>query len=44
VLFIHEHGLNVFGRNEQNVRAVRGVDSRAQWQEIKELAEDMSRF
>jgi hypothetical protein len=43
-LFIHEHGLNVFGRNEQNVRAVRGVDSRAQWQEIKELAEDMSRF
>jgi hypothetical protein len=43
-LFIHEHGLNVFGRNEQNVRAVRGVDSRAQWQEIKELAEEMSRF
>jgi hypothetical protein len=41
-LFIHEHGLNVFGRNEQNVRAVRGVDSRAQWQEIKELAEEMS--
>ncbi len=43
-LFIHEHSLNVFGRNEQNVRAVREVDSRAQWQEIKELAEDMSRF
>jgi hypothetical protein len=43
-LFIHEHGLNVFGRNEQNVRAVRDVDSRAQWQEIRELAEDMSRF
>jgi hypothetical protein len=41
-LFIHEHGLNVFGRNEQNVRAVRDVDSRAQWQEIKELAEEMS--
>ena len=41
-LFIHEHILNVFGRNEQNVRAVRDVDSRAQWQEIKELAEDMS--
>jgi hypothetical protein len=41
-LFIHEHGLNIFGRNEQNVLAVRGVDSRAQWQEIKELAEDMS--
>ena len=41
-LFIHEHGLNVFGRNEQNVRAVRGVDSRAQWDEIRELAEEMS--
>lgn len=41
-LFIHEHGLNLFGRNEQNVRAVREVDSRAQWQEIKELAEEMS--
>jgi hypothetical protein len=41
-LFIHEHGLNLAGRNEQNVRAVRGVDSRAQWQEIKELAEEMS--
>ena len=41
-LFIHEHGLNLFGRNQQNVRAVRGVDSRAQWQDIKELAEDMS--
>jgi hypothetical protein len=41
-LFIHEHILNVFGRNEENVRAVRDVDSRAQWQEIKELAEEMS--
>lgn len=41
-LFIHEHGLNLFGRNEQNVRAVRGVDSRAQWAEIKELAQEMS--
>jgi hypothetical protein len=41
-LFIHEHGLNLFGRNQENVRAVRGVDSRAQWQDIKELAEDMS--
>jgi hypothetical protein len=41
-LFIHEHGLNVSGRNEQNVRAVRGVDSRAQWKEIRELAEEMS--
>ena len=41
-LFIDEHGLTLFGRNEQNVRAVRGVDSRGHWKEIKELAEDMS--
>jgi hypothetical protein len=41
-LFIHEHGLNLFGRNEQNVRAVRTIDSRAHWQDIKELAEEMS--
>jgi hypothetical protein len=41
-LFIHEHGLNLFGRNQQNVLAVRGVDSRAQWQDIKELAEEIS--
>lgn len=41
-LFIHEHGLNLVGRNEENVRAVRDVDSRAQWQDIKELAEEMS--
>lgn len=41
-LFIHEHGLNVFGRNKENVSAIRGVDSRAQWEEIKELAEEMS--
>lgn len=41
-LFIHEHGLNIFGRNAQNVLAVRDVDSRAQWREIKELAEEMS--
>ena len=41
-LFIHEHGLNVFGRNEQNVRAVRDIDSRAHWSEIRELAKEMS--
>ena len=40
-LFIDEHGLSLFGRNEQNVRAVRGVDSRAHWKTIKEYAEDM---
>jgi hypothetical protein len=43
-LFIHEYGLNLVGRNEQNVLAVRGVDSRAHWQEIKKLAEEMSTF
>ena len=41
-LFIDEHGLDLFGRNEQNVRAVRGADSRAHWKEIKEMAEDMT--
>jgi hypothetical protein len=41
-LFIHEHSLNTFGRNADNVLAVRGVDSRALWQQIKELCEEMS--
>jgi len=42
-LFMHEHGLNLFGRNRKNVLAVRGVDSRALWAEIKEVAEDISK-
>ncbi len=41
-LFLHEHGLNIFGRNAENVAAIRGIDSRAQWNDIKELAETMS--
>jgi predicted DNA binding CopG/RHH family protein len=41
-LFLHERGLDLFGRNADNVRAVRGVDCRELWQQIKELAEDMS--
>jgi hypothetical protein len=41
-LFIHEHNLNLFGRNTDNVLAVRSVDSRALWQQIKELCQEMS--
>jgi hypothetical protein len=41
-LFIHEHNLNLVGRNADNVLAVRGVDSRALWHQIKELCEEMS--
>lgn len=41
-LFIHEHGLDLVGRNTDNVLAVRGVDCRELWQQIKELAQDMS--
>ena len=42
-LYICEKGLDLFGRNETNVRAVRGVDSRQMWEEIKELAELMTK-
>lgn len=41
-LFIYERGLNIVGRNHDNVLAVRNIDCRELWQEIKELAEDMS--
>lgn len=41
-LYIYEKGLDLFGRNETNVRAVRGVDSRQMWEAIKELATSMS--
>jgi hypothetical protein len=41
-LFIHEHGLDLVGRNSDNVLAVRGVDSRQLWEQIKELADDIS--
>jgi hypothetical protein len=37
-LYIYERGLDLFGRNDTNVRAVRGTDSRQMWEEIKELA------
>jgi hypothetical protein len=42
-LFMHEHGLNLLGRNRKNVLAVRDVDSRALWVEIKEVAQDISK-
>jgi hypothetical protein len=41
-LFIHEHNLNRIGRNHDNVRAVRGVDCRALWQQINDLCQEMS--
>lgn len=41
-LFIHEHGLDLVGRNPDNVLAVRDVDSRLLWEQIRELAQDMS--
>lgn len=41
-LFIHERGLDVVGRNAQNVAAVRGVDCRDLWQRINTLALEMS--
>ena len=41
-LFMQEQSLDLFGRNTINVRAVRDVDSRAVWQLIHGLAQDMS--
>jgi len=40
-LYIYERGLDLFGRNDTNVRAVRGVDGRQMWEYIKEHAEIM---
>ena len=37
-LALHEHVLDRYGRNRDNVLAVRGTDSRVLWQEIKDLA------
>ena len=41
-LYIYEKGLDLYGRNDTNIRAVRGVDSRAMWEEIRELATSMT--
>jgi hypothetical protein len=40
-LYIHEKGLDLWGRNEANVHAVRSVDSRMMWEEIRDLAKTM---
>lgn len=37
-LYIDERGLDIVGRNEANIRAVRDIDSRQTWEEIRELA------
>lgn len=42
-LYIYEEGLDIFGRNQTNILAVRGVDSINMWKCIKELAEKMSK-
>jgi hypothetical protein len=41
-LYIYEKGLDLYGRNEANVLAVRGVDGRRLWEEIKDLATIMT--
>lgn len=40
-LAIHEDQLDVFGRNHQNVLAVRQADSRRIWEQISDLAKKM---
>jgi hypothetical protein len=40
-LAIHEDCLDRHGRNEENVLAVRGTDSRALWNIIKDVAQEM---
>ena len=41
-LYIDEKGLDLHGRNEENVHAVRTIDSRRTWEQIKELAEQIT--
>lgn len=41
-LYIYEKGLDLYGRNQANVRAIRNVDSRNMWEEIRELASCMT--
>jgi hypothetical protein len=40
-LYLDEKGLDIVGRNELNVRAVRDIDSRKTWEEIRELAKSL---
>jgi len=42
-LYIYEKGLDLYGRNETNIRAVREKDSRFMWEEIKDLATAMAK-
>jgi hypothetical protein len=42
-LYIHEQGLDLYGRNEENTIAVRGIDSKALWDDILELASSMTK-
>lgn len=41
-LYIYEKGLDLSGRNDLNVRAVRAIDSRRMWEDIKDLAHTMT--
>lgn len=41
-LAMHENQLDEFGRNEKNVRAVRGAESREMWNDILVLAKDIA--
>jgi hypothetical protein len=43
-LAIHEQQLDEFGRNRQNVLAVRGAESRGLWNDILELAKKMANW
>jgi hypothetical protein len=42
-VFLYEDGLDLYGRNVENVTAIRDVDIRENWQGIKRLAEIMSK-
>lgn len=41
-IFIQEQGLDLYGRNEINVKAVRGQDSREHWETILDIAKTMA--
>ena len=42
-LYIYERALDLNGRNYENVRAIRDVDARDMWEQIKELATIMTK-
>jgi len=41
-LAMHEHGLDLHGRNPENVLAIRSTDSRKMWEDMKWVAEMMT--